>query len=96
METRNTTPESYELHHMFRQMLDAGCSHVVREVSSQGLKMHRTDGITFDYAAFLNISPDHIGAGEHEDFDDYLNCKKRLFSQPESPSPISTTVTGRR
>ena len=43
--------------------------------------MHRTDGITFDYAAFLNISPDHIGAGEHEDFDDYLNCKKRLFSQ---------------
>ena len=81
METRNTTPESYELHHMFRQMLDAGCSHVVMEVSSQGLKMHRTDGITFDYAAFLNISPDHIGAGEHEDFDDYLNCKKRLFSQ---------------
>lgn len=81
METRNTTPESYELHHIFSRMLEAGCSHVVMEVSSQGLKMHRTDGIIFDYAAFLNISPDHIGAGEHEDFEDYLDCKKRLFKQ---------------
>ena len=32
------------------------------EVSSQGLKMHRVDGIDFDYGMFTNISNDHISA----------------------------------
>ena len=45
---KNTTPESYELHKMFRAMVDAGCEYVVMEVSSQGLKMHRVAGIVFD------------------------------------------------
>lgn len=79
--TKNTTPESYELHSLFAQMRDEGCKCVVMEVSSQGLKHKRTAGITFDYGAFLNISPDHIGAGEHADFAEYMDCKKRLFDQ---------------
>lgn len=78
---RNTTPESYELHSLFSEMLREGCDCVVMEVSSQGLKQKRTEGILFDYAVFLNISPDHIGAGEHADFEEYLACKKMLFSQ---------------
>ena len=79
--TKNTTPESYELHALFAHMLEAGCQSVVMEVSSQGLKLDRTAGIQFDYAAFLNISPDHIGPGEHRDFREYLACKSRLFRQ---------------
>lgn len=79
--TKNTTPESYEIHHLFSKMREASCSHVVMEVSSQALKQHRTDGITFDYGAFLNISPDHIGTGEHQDYKEYFSCKKRLFDQ---------------
>lgn len=79
--TKNTTPESYELHSLFRQMLDKGCSHVVMEVSSQGLKLKRTFDIQFDYSAFLNISPDHISPNEHKDFEEYMECKKLLFSQ---------------
>ncbi len=78
---KNTTPESYELHSLFAHMLEEGCSHVVMEVSSQGLKQGRTKGICFDYGAFLNISPDHIGEGEHADFAEYLACKKMMFSQ---------------
>ena len=80
---KNTTPESYELHSLFSQMREEGCSSVVMEVSSQGLKQKRTEGIHFDYAVFLNISPDHIGAGEHADFEEYLACKKLLFYQAE-------------
>lgn len=80
---KNTTPESYELHWLFSEMLKEGCDHVVMEVSSQGLKQKRTAGIRFDYAAFLNISPDHIGAGEHADFEEYMACKKMLFSQAD-------------
>lgn len=79
--TVNTTPESYELHQYFAQMVAEGCDCCVMEVSSQALKMHRVDGIVFDYAVFTNISPDHIGPNEHEDFEEYLYYKKCLFRQ---------------
>ncbi len=77
----NTTPESYLLQEYFRQMADAGCDAVVMEVSSQGLKLHRSQGFTFDFGIFTNIEPDHIGPNEHEDFEEYLMCKGLLFKQ---------------
>ena len=81
IETKNTTPESFELHSLFSQMVQDGCDAVVMEASSQGFKLERTAGVEFDYGAFLNISPDHISPGEHESFEEYLNCKKMLFDQ---------------
>ncbi len=83
-ETKNTTPESYELNEYFDRMVKSGCEYMVMECSSQGFKMHRTDGIKFNYGVFLNISPDHIGPLEHADFDEYLSCKMKLFSQCET------------
>ena len=79
--TRNTTPESYELHQYFAQMVKEGCDYMIMEVSSQGLKMHRVDGIEFDYAIFTNISLDHVGPNEHESFEEYLYYKSQLFNQ---------------
>ncbi len=79
--TKNTTPESYELHKLFREMVNKGCKYAVMEVSSQGLKLHRTAGIFFDYGIFTNLSPDHIGPAEHESFEEYLECKSMLFRQ---------------
>ena len=81
--TKNTTPGPYELQKILSHMEKEGCTHVVMEVSSQGLKQHRTTGITFRYGVYLNISPDHIGAGEHADFEEYLACKKLLFRQTQ-------------
>lgn len=77
----HTTPESYLIQKYFRQMADAGCDTVVMEVSSQGLMLHRTQGFVFDFGIFTNLEPDHIGKGEHKDFDDYLHCKGLLFKQ---------------
>jgi UDP-N-acetylmuramoyl-L-alanyl-D-glutamate--2,6-diaminopimelate ligase len=77
----NTTPESYDIHRLFRRMVDEGCEAVVMEVSSQGLMMNRTAGIQFDYGVFTNIEPDHIGPNEHSSFEDYLRCKALLFRQ---------------
>lgn len=77
----HTTPESYLIQKYFRQMADAGCDTVVMEVSSQGLMLHRTQGFVFDFGIFTNLEPDHIGKGEHKDFDDYLHCKSLLFKQ---------------
>lgn len=79
--TKNTTPESYELHKLFREMADKGCKYVVMEVSSQGLKLDRTLGIEFDYGVFTNLSPDHIGPHEHDSFEEYTECKSLLFRQ---------------
>lgn len=79
--TGNTTPESYELQKLFADMVSKGCTHCVMEVSSQGLKMNRTAGITFDVGIFTNFSADHIGPGEHESMEEYLYCKSLLFRQ---------------
>lgn len=76
-----TTPESCDIQRWCRQMVDGGCEAVVIEVSSQGLKRGRVDGIIFDLAVFTNLSPDHIGQGEHEDFEEYSSWKRSLFSR---------------
>lgn len=77
----NTTPESYVLQEDFYRMVQEGLDTVVMEVSSQALKLHRTQGFVFDYGVFTNLEPDHIAPGEHENFEEYLACKGRLFKQ---------------
>ncbi len=77
----NTTPESLEIHRILAEMEQAGCTHVVMEISSQAMKLHRAEGILFDTALFLNLSPDHIGGAEHATFEEYRDCKARLFTQ---------------
>lgn len=77
----NTTPESYIVQEMFRDMVDAGLEAVVMEVSSQALMMHRVEGFTFDIGVFTNLEPDHIGGNEHKDFEDYMYCKSLLFQK---------------
>ena len=77
----NTTPESYLLQQTFARMVEAGCECVVMEVSSQGLKLNRVAGFTFDYGVFTNLGEDHIGGAEHTDFEDYLTSKSKLFKQ---------------
>ena len=77
----NTTPESYTLQSYFAEMVEAGMDAVVMEVSSQGLKLHRTQGFVFDIGIFTNLEPDHIGPNEHESFEEYLYCKSLLFRQ---------------
>ena len=77
--TKNTTPESFELQRLMKEMVDEGCEYCVMEVSSQGLMLNRVAGIDFDYGVFTNLSPDHIGPNEHRSFEHYMSCKKKLF-----------------
>lgn len=81
IEIHNTTPESYDIQMYLAEMVKAGCDSCVMEVSSQALKMNRTAGIQFDYSIFTNLSPDHIGEGEHADYAEYVYCKSLLFLQ---------------
>lgn len=79
-ESPNTTPESFELQRMFRDM-KSRCSVDVcaMEVSSHSLALSRVDDIAFDYSIFTNLTPDHMDF--HTDFEDYYQAKKKLFLQ---------------
>ncbi len=75
--TERTTPESYELQKLFREMLDAGCTYVVMEVSSHSLVLERVAGIRFAVGIFTNLTQDHLDF--HKDMDDYAAAKALLF-----------------
>jgi len=79
LETERTTPESYELQKLFREMADAGCSYVVMEVSSHALALSRVAGLRFAVGVFTNLSQDHLDF--HKDMDNYARAKALLFTQ---------------
>lgn len=78
-ESHLTTPETMDLHKHFDNAIKSGIEFLTMEVSSQALKYKRTDGITFDVGAFLNIGTDHISDVEHKDFEDYFSSKLLLL-----------------
>lgn len=74
-----TTPESYELQQLLRQMADEGCTHVVMEASSHALVQHRTAGLTFEAGVFTNLTQDHLDY--HGTMEAYRQAKGLLFAQ---------------
>lgn len=78
LHTERTTPESYELQALFRQMLDAGCTHVIMEVSSHALALQRVAGIGFETGVFTNLTQDHLDF--HKTMEEYRKAKSLLFS----------------
>ncbi len=75
--TERTTPESFELQGLFAKMRDAGCTHVVMEVSSHAISLERIGGIHFTVAAFTNLTEDHLDF--HKTMDAYCDAKAELF-----------------
>lgn len=75
--TERTTPESFELQGLFAKMRDAGCTHVVMEVSSHAVALERIGGVHFDAAAFTNLTEDHLDF--HKTMDAYCDAKAELF-----------------
>ena len=79
--TERTTPESYVLQKLLRQMADAGCTHVVMEVSSHALALGRVAGIRYAVGVFTNLSQDHLDF--HETMEQYAMAKAALFAQSD-------------
>ena len=76
--TERTTPESFELQQLFAEMKNAGCTHVVMEVSSHSLVLSRVAGIDFAVGAFTNLTQDHLDF--HHTMEEYAAAKALLFS----------------
>ncbi len=77
--TTPTTPESFELQSLFAKMRDAGCTHVVMEVSSHAIALERVGGVHFDVAAFTNLTEDHLDF--HKTMENYCDTKAQLFKR---------------
>ena len=75
--TDRTTPESFDLQGLFARMRDAGCTHVVMEVSSHAIALERIGGTHFDVAAFTNLTEDHLDF--HKTMEAYCEAKAELF-----------------
>ncbi len=73
-----TTPESYELHSLFAEMVREGCEYCVMEVSSQALAQYRVEGLRFAAGVFTNLTRDHLDY--HGTFENYEQAKAMLFT----------------
>ncbi|MBF0390052.1 MAG: UDP-N-acetylmuramoyl-L-alanyl-D-glutamate--2,6-diaminopimelate ligase, partial [Desulfamplus sp.] len=74
-----TTPESIDLHKILALMRDAGVTHVVMEVSSHAIDLHRVRDCEFDVGVFTNLTQDHLDY--HKTMSAYFSCKKRFFTK---------------
>ncbi len=77
-----TTPDALELNELLAEMVAAGCSHCVMEVSSQALDQGRVKGINFSIAGFTNLTQDHLDY--HKTFEAYRAAKHKLFEQADT------------
>ncbi|MDP4007119.1 MAG: Mur ligase family protein, partial [bacterium] len=73
-----TMPGRFVIQRFLRQAKNAGCTHVVLEVTSEGMLQHRHRFIPFHAAVFTNLSPEHIE--RHGSFENYKQTKGGLFS----------------
>ena len=76
-ETGRTTPDSFELWQLFRQMADENVDYVVMEVSSHALELSRVYGCKFCVGAFTNLTQDHLDF--HKTMENYAFAKQKLF-----------------
>ena len=74
-----TTPQSADLQRILADMVTAGVTHVVMEVSSHALDQHRVAGCSFSIGVLTNLTQDHLDY--HGDMETYWSCKKLLFTQ---------------
>lgn len=77
-----TTPDCKDLHRMFAEMVEAGCTHCIMEVSSQALAQHRVDGCHFATVLFTNLTQDHLDY--HGTFENYMQAKRMLFTMADT------------
>ena len=76
-----TTPEAPEVQRLLREMVTAGCTAAVLEVSSHALALERVRGVQFEVGVFTNLTPEHLNF--HGDMQNYFDTKKSLLEHSE-------------
>jgi len=78
-ELNNTTPFPVELWQLIQEVVDAGCTDLVMEVSSHALHQRRLAGVRFDCGVFTNLTQDHLDY--HGTMDEYADAKQLFFTE---------------
>lgn len=77
-----TLPGRFFLQKFLRDAVDAGCTHAVVEMTSEGAKQFRHKFIHLDALVFTNLSPEHIES--HGSFEQYKTAKLEIAKQLEA------------
>ena len=89
-ETKMTSFGRFQTQKLLRRMVEAGCTHVVLEVSSHAMHQHRMWGIPFETAVFTNLSRDHLDY--HPTMEAYRAAKGKLFAKLRAADGGETTA----
>lgn len=90
--TKMTSQGRFATYKLLRQMVKAGCTHAVIEVSSHALYWHRVWGVPFHTAVFTNLSRDHLDL--HKTMENYRNTKGKLFAALKKGTDSVAVVNG--
>lgn len=89
-----TTPGRFFVQKFLRDAVDAGCTHAVLEMSSEGARQFRHRFIDFDALVFTNLSPEHIES--HGSFEKYkaakLSIAKAVTESKKRPRVLVANV----
>lgn len=78
VESTRTTPEATDLQAISAVMRERHMRHLVMEVSSHAMVLHRMQGAHFAFVGFTNLSQDHLDF--HGDLESYFAAKAKLFT----------------
>jgi len=76
-----TLPGRFFVQKFLREAVDAGCSHAVVEMTSEGARQFRHRFIELDALVFTNLTPEHIES--HGSFEKYKAAKLLIAKQLE-------------
>jgi len=72
-----TMPGRMKIHKFLRKAVNQGCKYAVIEVTSEGIKQFRHQGINFKTAVLTNLTKEHLES--HGSFENYKKAKAQLF-----------------
>lgn len=89
-----TMPGRFFVQKFLREAVDAGCTHAVVEMTSEGARQFRHRFIDIDALVFTNLSPEHIES--HGSFEKYkaakLSIAEAVSKSPKRPRVIVSNV----
>ena len=89
-----TMPGRFFVHKFLRDAVNAGCTHAVIEMTSEGAKQFRHKFIDIDALVFTNLTPEHIES--HGSFAKYKEAKlslaKAVEDSPKRPRFLVANV----
>lgn len=76
-----TLPGRFFVQQFLRKAVDAGCTHAIIELTSEGAKQFRHRFLELDALIFTNLSPEHIES--HGSFEKYKQAKLSIAKRVE-------------